>query len=92
MWLIVPGARDMNAYLQKRVINTDMDLRDEIVNIVQNAHQPSAALRSPAAKNGLLCFSAGAVFIEPVTCFLLDGFLLIYAIIATALYIREKVS
>uniref|UniRef100_A0A3Q3XCV2 Uncharacterized protein n=1 Tax=Mola mola TaxID=94237 RepID=A0A3Q3XCV2_MOLML len=32
------------------------------------------------------------VFTEPFTCFLLDGVLLIFSIIATALYIREKVS
>ncbi|XP_030283358.1 T-cell surface glycoprotein CD3 zeta chain-like isoform X2 [Sparus aurata] len=29
-------------------------------------------------------------FTEPVTCFLLDGILILYCIIATALYFREK--
>ncbi|XP_030283357.1 T-cell surface glycoprotein CD3 zeta chain-like isoform X1 [Sparus aurata] len=31
-------------------------------------------------------------FTEPVTCFLLDGILILYCIIATALYFREKFS
>ncbi|XP_035533190.1 T-cell surface glycoprotein CD3 zeta chain-like isoform X2 [Morone saxatilis] len=33
-----------------------------------------------------------AFFTEPVTCYFLDGILIIYCIIATALYFREKFS
>lgn len=34
---------------------------------------------------------AGSYFAEPVICYILDGFMIVFCITATALYFREKV-